>query len=80
MQKLYKINKNDQDRIAINDVRELNTINMQVRTIKLLCETLEKTLDNMGIGSYGTYHNQVLLKDYLVDDEDNVVVKSSKNS
>ena len=78
MQKLMKVNKSELDKMVLTENKDLNLIYFSVRTLKMQIEQLEKMLENQGIGYYGTDHRQVTLKDYIVDDQDDIIVKSQK--
>ena len=78
MQKLIKVNKSELDKMILSENKDLNLIFFSVRTLKMQIEQLEKMLENQGIGYYGTDYRQVTLKDYIVDDQDDIIVKSQK--
>ena len=78
MQKLIKVNKTELDKMVLTENKDLNLIFFSVRTLKMQIEQLEKMLENQGIGYYGTDYRQVTLKDYIVDDQDDIIVKSQK--
>ena len=78
MQKLIKVNKTELDKMVLSENKDLNLIFFSVRTLKMQIEQLEKMLENQGIGYYGTDYRQVTLKDYIVDDQDDIIVKSQK--
>ena len=78
MQKLMKVNKSELDKMVLTENKDLNLIYFSVRTLKMQIEQLEKMLENQGIGYYGTDHRQVTLKDYMLDENDDLVVKSQK--
>ena len=78
MQKIVKVNKSELDKMVLTENKDLNLIFFSVRTLKMQIEQLEKMLENQGIGYYGTDHRQVTLKDYIVDDQDDIIVKSQK--
>ena len=73
-----KVNKTELDKIVLSENKDLNLIYFSVRTLKMQIEQLEKMLENQGIGYYGTDYRQVTLKDYIVDDQDDIIVKSQK--
>lgn len=79
MRKSYSIKKSELENIAVNETGDLCSVMLQVRGIKLMVEALEKSLDNMGVGVYGSTSKQVVLKDYIVDDSDNLIVKSQES-
>ena len=78
MQKLIKVNKSELDKMILSENKDLNLIFFSVRTLKMQIEQLEKMLENQGIGYYGTDYRQVTLKDYIVDDQDDIILKSQK--
>ena len=78
MQKIVKVNKSELDKMVLTENKDLNLIYFSVRTLKMQIEQLEKMLENQGIGYYGTDYRQVTLKDYIVDDQDDIIVKSQK--
>ena len=78
MQKIEKVNKTELDKMVLSENKDLNLIYFSVRTLKMQIEQLEKMLENQGIGYYGTDYRQVTLKDYIVDDQDDIIVKSQK--
>ena len=78
MQKIVKVNKTELDKMILSENKDLNLIYFSVRTLKMQIEQLEKMLENQGIGYYGTDYRQVTLKDYIVDDQDDIIVKSQK--
>ena len=78
MQKIVKVNKTELDKMVLSENKDLNLIYFSVRTLKMQIEQLEKMLENQGIGYYGTDYRQVTLKDYIVDDQDDIIVKSQK--
>ena len=78
MQKIVKVNKTELDKMVLSENKDLNLIYFSVRTLKMQIEQLEKMLENQGIGYYGTDYKQVTLKDYIVDDQDDIIVKSQK--
>jgi|TARA_R100001082_G_scaffold109168_1_gene85786 hypothetical protein len=78
MQKIVKVNKSELDKMVLTENKDLNLIFFSVRTLKMQIEQLEKMLENQGIGYYGTDYRQVTLKDYIVDDQDDIIVKSQK--
>ena len=78
MQKIVKVNKSELDKMILTENKDLNLIFFSVRTLKMQIEQLEKLLENQGIGYYGTDYRQVTLKDYIVDDQDDIIVKSQK--
>jgi hypothetical protein len=78
MQKIVKVNKSELDKMILTENKDLNLIFFSVRTLKMQIEQLEKMLENQGIGYYGTDYRQVTLKDYIVDDQDDIIVKSQK--
>jgi|TARA_R100001129_G_scaffold112583_1_gene77508 hypothetical protein len=78
MQKIVKVNKTELDKMILTENKDLNLIFFSVRTLKMQIEQLEKMLENQGIGYYGTDYRQVTLKDYIVDDQDDIIVKSQK--
>ena len=78
MQKLIKVNKTELDKMVLSENKDLNLIFFSVRTLKMQIEQLEKMLENQGIGYYGTDYRQVTLKDYMLDENDDLVVKSQK--
>ena len=78
MQKIVKVNKTELDKMVLSENKDLNLIYFSVRTLKMQIEQLEKMLENQGIGYYGTDYRQVTLKDYIFDDQDDIIVKSQK--
>ena len=78
MQKLIKVNKAELDKMVLTENKDLNLIFFSVRTLKMQIEQLEKMLENQGIGYYATDYKQVTLKDYMLDENDDLVVKSQK--
>ena len=64
--------------MVLSENKDLNLIFFSVRTLKMQIEQLEKMLENQGIGYYGTDYKQVTLKDYMLDENDDLVVKSQK--
>jgi hypothetical protein len=78
MQTIKKVNKTELDKMILTENKDLNLIFFSVRTLKMQIEQLEKMLENQGIGYYGTDYRQVTLKDYIVDDQDDIIVKSQK--
>ena len=80
MQKIVKVNKTELDKMVLSENKDLNLIYFSVRTLKMQIEQLEKMLENQGIGYYGTDYRQVTLKDYIVDDHDDIIVKSQKRA
>ena len=74
MQKLIKVNKSKLDDMIVNDYKDLNLIALQVRSLKMQIESLAELLDAQGINAYGTSNKQV--KVYIIDDQDNMIVKS----
>ena len=78
MQKIVKVNKSELDKMILSENKDLNLIFFSVRTLKMQIEQLEKMLENQGIGYYGTDYRQVTLKDYMLDENDDLVVKSQK--
>ena len=80
MQKLIKVNKSNLENMIVNEYKDLNLIALQVRSLKMQIESLYELIDAMGINAYGTSHKQVKLKDYTIDDQDNMVVKTEERS
>tara|TARA_Y100001973_G_C5197408_1_gene335210 strand:- start:1654 stop:1899 length:246 start_codon:yes stop_codon:yes gene_type:complete len=78
MQKIVKVNKSELDRMILTENKDLNLIFFSVRTLKMQIEQLEKMLENQGIGYYGTDNKQVTLKDYIIDDQDEMIFKTGK--
>ena len=78
MQKIVKVNKSELDRMILTENKDLNLIFFSVRTLKMQIEQLEKMLENQGIGYYGTDNKRVTLKDYIIDDQDEMIFKTGK--
>ena len=78
MQKIVKVNKSELDKMVLTENKDLNLIFFSVRTLNLHIDHLEKMLENQGIGYYGTDYNQVTLKDYILDDNNDFIVQTGK--
>ena len=78
MQKIVKVNKSELDKMILTENKDLNLIFFSVRTLKMQIEQLEKLLENQGIGYYGTDYKQVTLKDYILDDNNDLIVQTGK--
>ena len=80
MQKVMKVNKANLENVVINEYKDLNLIALQVRSLKMQIESLSELLDAQGICAYGTSNKQSTLKDYQIDDCDNLVVHSKERT
>ena len=80
MQKLIKVNKDYMDNMVVFEYKDLNLVAQQVRAIKFQIDALTELLEQQGITCYGSTNNQVILKDYQLDDKDNFIVKTSERS
>ena len=80
MQKLIKVNKDFLDNMVVFEYKDLNLVAQQVRAIKFQIDALTELLEQQGITCYGSTNKQVKLKDYQLDDKDNLIVKTSERS
>ena len=80
MQKLIKENKSNLENMIVNEYKDLNLIALQVRSLKMQIESLNELIDAMGICAYGTSNKQVKVKDYIIDDQDNMILKSTERT
>jgi len=80
MHKIIKVSKSNQENIVVNEYKDLNLIALQVRSLKMQIESLAELLDAQGINAYGTSNKQVKVKDYIIDDQDNMILKSTERT
>jgi len=80
MHKIIKVSKSNQENIVVNEYKDLNLIALQVRSLKMQIETLAELLECQGICAYGTSNKQVKVKDYIIDDQDNMILKSTERT
>lgn len=80
MHKIIKVSKSNLENIVVNDYKDLNLIALQIRSLKMQIDSLAELIDAQGINAYGTSNKQVKLKDYIIDDQDNIILKSTERS
>ena len=80
MHKIIKVTKSNLENIIVNEYKDLNLIALQVRSLKMQIETLAELLECQGICAYGTSNKQVKVKDYIIDDQDNMILKSTERT
>ena len=80
MHKIIKVSKSNQENIVVNEYKDLNLIALQVRSLKMQIETLAELLECQGICAYGTSNKQVKVKDYIIDDQDNMIMQSTERT
>ena len=80
MHKIIKVSKSNQENIVVNEYKDLNLIALQVRSLKMQIESLAELLECQGICAYGTSNKQVKVKDYIIDDQDNMILKSTERT
>ena len=80
MQKLIKVNKSNLENMIVNEYKDLNLIALQLRSIKMQVDALSELLDAQGITCYGTSNKQVKLNDYIIDDQDNMIMQSTERT
>ena len=80
MHKIIKVNKSNLENVIVNDYKDLNLIALQIRSLKMQIDSLAELIDAQGINAYGTSNKQVKLKDYIIDDQDNIILKSTERS
>ena len=80
MHKIIKVSKSNLENVVVNDYKDLNLIALQIRSLKMQIDSLAELIDAQGINAYGTSNKQVKLKDYIIDDQDNIILKSTERS
>ena len=80
MHKIIKVSKSNLENIVVNDYKDLNLIALQIRSLKMQIDSLAELIDAQGINAYGTSNKQVKLKDYIIDDQDNMILKSTERT
>ena len=80
MHKIIKVSKSNLENVIVNDYKDLNLIALQIRSLKMQIDSLAELIDAQGINAYGTSNKQVKLKDYIIDDQDNIILKSTERS
>ena len=80
MHKIIKVSKSNLENVIVNDYKDLNLIALQLRSIKMQVDSLSELLDAQGISCYGTSNKQVKIKDYIIDDQDNMIMQSTERT
>ena len=80
MHKIIKVNKSNLENVIVNDYKDLNLIALQLRSIKMQVDALSELLEHQGISCYGTSNKQVKLNDYIIDDQDNMIMQSTERT
>ena len=79
MQKKLIINKDDLDHTAILPLKDLNNLLKQVDIIHKMAQSVIDQLNALGIDGYSFNVKCVSLKDYHVNDKDELIVQSKCN-
>ena len=80
MHKIIKVCKSNLENVIVNDYKDLNLIALQIRSLKMQIDSLAELIDAQGINAYGTSNKQVKLKDYIIDDQDNMIMQSTERT
>tara|TARA_R100001015_G_C4570741_1_gene128825 strand:- start:307 stop:552 length:246 start_codon:yes stop_codon:yes gene_type:complete len=80
MHKIIKVTKSNLENIIVNEYKDLNLIALQLRSIKMQVDSLSELLESQGITCYGTSNKQVKLNDYIIDDQDNMIMQSTERT
>ena len=80
MHKIIKVSKSNLENVIVNDYKDLNLIALQLRSIKMQVDALSELLEHQGISCYGTSNKQVKIKDYIIDDQDNMIMQSTERT
>ena len=80
MQKKLIIEKKDLDKTAIILVKDLNNILRQIEVITKLSQSIVDQFNSLGVDGY-TWSDPrcVSLKDYSINDKDELIVQSKSN-